>query len=153
MRALQLKIPPALIALAFGAAMSAAAANLPAAAFHVPYARHVGAGTAVLGLAVVLLGMFTFMANKTTVDPHQPSRASALVTSGIYRATRNPMYLGFLLVLAGWALLAGNWIAVVLLPLFIVLLNKLQIEPEERILEEHFGDAYRAYKARTRRWI
>lgn len=153
MRALQLKIPPAVLALAFGGVMSAVAANLPATAFILPYGRHVGAGLAVFGIVLVLVGMFAFMRHRTTVDPHQPDRASALVTTGIYRFTRNPMYLGFLFVLSGWALLAGNWIAVALVPIFVVALNKLQIEPEERILEEHFGDAYRDYTQRTRRWI
>ena len=97
--------------------------------------------------------MFTFVRHGTTVDPHQPARTTALVTSGVYRLTRNPMYLGFLLILSGWALLASNWLAVVLVPIFVYLLTKLQIEAEERILEEHFGDAYRRYKARTRRWL
>lgn len=153
MRALQLKIPPAVLALAFGGAMSAIAANLPATAFVLPFARHLGAGLAVVGICVVLLGMFTFMRHDTTVDPHRPSRTKALVTSGIYRLTRNPMYLGFLLILSGWALLAGNWLAVALLPLFVLALQELQIEAEERILEEQFGDAYRDYRKRTRRWI
>lgn len=153
MRALQLKIPPAVLALAFGGAMSAVAANLPATAFSLPYGRHIGAGLAVAGIGVVLIGVFTFMWHRTTVDPHQPARTSTLVTTGIYRISRNPMYLGFLLILTGWALLAGNWIAVALVPLFVLVLNKLQIEPEERILAEHFGDAFRAYKERTRRWL
>lgn len=153
MRSMQLKIPPALIALAFGGAMSAAAANLPFAAFDLPYVRQVGVTLALSGIGIVLLGMFTFMRHGTTVDPQQPSRASTLVTSGIYRFSRNPMYLGFLTVLTGWALLACNWIAVLLVPAFVVLLNKLQIEPEERILGEQFGDAYRDYTQRTRRWF
>lgn len=153
MRALQLKIPPAVLTLAFGGAMSAIAANLDSTAFLLPYGRHFGAAFAILGIAVILLGMFTFVRHGTTVDPHQPARTTALVTSGVYRLTRNPMYLGFLLILSGWALLASNWLAVVLVPIFVYLLTKLQIEAEERILEEHFGDAYRRYKARTRRWL
>lgn len=139
--------------LAFGGAMSAIAANLPITAFVLPYGRQVGVGLAFLGIGVVLIGMFTFMRHETTVDPHQPGRATSLVTSGIYRFTRNPMYLGFLLILAGWALLAGNWLAVALVPIFVPVLNTLQIEAEERILEEQFGDVYRSYKKRTRRWL
>ena len=82
-----------------------------------------------------------------------PQKASALVTSGVYRITRNPMYLGMLLVLAGWGVWLGNAAAFVGLPLFVAVLNLLQIAPEERVLRERFGDAFTRYAARVRRWI
>ena len=82
-----------------------------------------------------------------------PQKASALVTSGVYRITRNPMYLGMLLVLAGWAVWLGNAAALIGLPLFVGVLNLLQIAPEERVLRGRFGDAFTRYAARVRRWI
>ena len=79
--------------------------------------------------------------------------ASALVTGGIYRVTRNPMYLGMLGVLAGWAVWLGNIAAWLGLPLSMALLTALQIRPEERILAERFGAEFERYAARVRRWL
>jgi protein-S-isoprenylcysteine O-methyltransferase Ste14 len=75
------------------------------------------------------------------------------VDSGIYRFTRNPMYLGMLLVLTAGAVYLGNLAAFAVLPLFVLSMNRLQIRPEERFMREKFGDAYRDYAARVRRWI
>jgi protein-S-isoprenylcysteine O-methyltransferase Ste14 len=75
------------------------------------------------------------------------------VDSGIYRFTRNPMYLGMLLVLTAGAVYLGNLAAFAVLPVFVVCMNRLQICPEERFMQEKFGEAYRDYTARVRRWI
>ena len=105
------------------------------------------------GGLIALAGVLEFHRAHTTVNPMAPQKASALVTSGVYRITRNPMYLGMLLVLAGWAVWLGNAAAFVGLPLFVAVLNLLQIAPEERVLRERFGDAFTRYAARVRRWI
>ena len=76
-----------------------------------------------------------------------------MVTRGVYRWTRNPMYLGMLVVLAGWAVWLGSAAALLGLPLSVLLLNRLQIGPEERILRERFGQDYIDYQARVRRWL
>jgi protein-S-isoprenylcysteine O-methyltransferase Ste14 len=76
-----------------------------------------------------------------------------VVTSGIYRLSRNPMYLGFLLALAGWTVFLGNIIALALLPLFVAHMNAFQIKPEERALLAKFGPAYAQYMRTTRRWL
>ena len=76
-----------------------------------------------------------------------------MVSSGIYGRTRNPMYLGFLLALAGWAAWLANGAALLVLPVFVLLMNRLQIAPEERALGAHFGAEYQGYRARVRRWI
>ena len=108
---------------------------------------------AALGGAVALAGTLEFRRAHTTVNPLAPRRASTLVTRGIYRVTRNPMYLGMLGVLAGWAVWLGNIAAWLGLPLSMALLTVLQIRPEERILAERFGAEFERYAARVRRWL
>lgn len=106
-----------------------------------------------LGAAVALAGLLAFRRARTTFNPLTPERSSVLVTGGIYRITRNPMYLGMLLVLAGWGVWLGNAASWIALPLSMALLTRLQIAPEERILRARFGAAFDAYAARVRRWL
>jgi len=108
---------------------------------------------AVAGLVVVALGVISFRQAKTTVNPMKPDSASSLVVGGIYRITRNPMYLGFLLVLLGWAVFLSNLFAYALVPVFVIYMHRFQIAPEERSLEKLFGTEFRAYKAKVRRWL
>jgi protein-S-isoprenylcysteine O-methyltransferase Ste14 len=98
-------------------------------------------------------GIVSFRRAKTTVNPMKPSSSSSLVISGIYKYTRNPMYLGFVLVLLGWAAFLSNLAALALVPAFVLYLNYFQIMPEEHVLASLFPDAYPAYRARVRRWI
>ena len=83
----------------------------------------------------------------------KPNSTSSLVISGIYRYTRNPMYLGFVLVLLGWAAFLSNLAALALLPAFVLYINRFQIMPEEHVLASLFPHGYPAYRARVRRWI
>ena len=83
----------------------------------------------------------------------KPGSASVLVDGGIYRLTRNPMYLGFFVVLLGWAIFLSNIVAFLLLPAFIFYMNRFQIEPEEKALVGLFGQTFVAYKTRVRRWL
>ena len=78
---------------------------------------------------------------------------SSLVVSGTYKYTRNPMYLGFVLVLLGWAAFLSNLAALALLPAFVVYINRFQIVPEERVLASLFPHEYPAYQAKVRRWV
>ncbi|MBN9495280.1 MAG: isoprenylcysteine carboxylmethyltransferase family protein [Alphaproteobacteria bacterium] len=117
-------------------------------------------GRAVLGLAAMAAGLglkivaaLAFRARGTTVNPISPERSAALVVDGLYRVTRNPMYLGSALILAGWALHLGAWVAVLTVPFFVLYMNRFQIGPEERALSALFGADYDAYRARVRRWI
>ena len=106
----------------------------------------------VSGVVLMLLAAGKFFAAKTTVNPLRPSRASSLVTSGVFRFSRNPIYLGDLLVLAAFALWLGNFLNVGFLVLFVRIISRFQIEPEERALTELFGQAYLDYCAKVRRW-
>lgn len=106
-----------------------------------------------IGLAICLAGVVAFRQSHTTVDPRTPAAASSLVVVGIYRYTRNPMYLGFLLVLLALALYLGKLTAFVLLPVFVLYLNELQIKPEETALRARFGTEFDSYTASVRRWL
>lgn len=133
--------------------MAAAAHFTPALGFSLPGSRILAAGLAGAGVVVALLGVASFRRARTTVNPLQPAAASHLVVSGIYHRTRNPMYLGMLLVLLGWALFLSNLLAVVLATGFVPLMNRLQILPEERALTALFGSAFADYKSKVRRWL
>ncbi len=118
-----------------------------------PFGLGAALGLALAGGAIALAGLVEFSRARTTFNLLIP-RASTLVTTGIYRVTRNPMYLGMLLVLLGWAVWLGNAAPFGVLPLSpVLLLNKLQIRPEERILRERFGEHYTRYAGRVRRWV
>lgn len=107
----------------------------------------------VAGLLLMLVAVASFVAAKTTVNPLRPSRASSLVTTGIFRLSRNPIYLGDLLVLAALAVWLGNVVNLLLLVPFVWYINRFQIIPEERALADRFGAGYVAYCARVRRWL
>ena len=107
----------------------------------------------ILGVLIVLIGGYQFKKNSTTVNPLVPEDSSKLVTSGFYNFSRNPMYIGFLLFLFAWALFLGSLFALLFLPIFVLVINVVQIVPEEKILGEKFGDEYRKYISRVRRWV
>ena len=151
------KIPPPVIDLAVGVLMWALARAFPVAQLWPqgawPFGLGAALGIALAGGLIALAGAWQFHRARTTVNPLSPAKASALVTGGVYRITRNPMYLGMGLVLVGWAVWLGNAAALLGLPLFVVLLDTLQIKPEERVLRQRFGEAYARYAARVRRWV
>lgn len=153
MSALELRVPPVVVVLFAALAMWSLTVLVPAASLPLPGRYAVALVLAVCGAAIALAGVVAFRRSGTTVDPRTPERSSALVTGGIYRVSRNPMYVGFLLALAGFAIALGNVAALLLLPVFVWYLDRFQIEPEERLLHRRFGDAYTAYVGRTRRWL
>ena len=87
------------------------------------------------------------------MNPFKPSATSALVSDGVYRFTRNPMYVGLLITLLGWAAFLSQPAALVFVPLFVLYITQFQIKPEERILSSMFGTEYAEYKAKVRRWL
>lgn len=112
-------------------------------------------GLIIIGMAVLLdiWSLLLFFHAKTTPNPMKPGSTSHLITSGLYRYSRNPMYLGLLVMLIGWGLYLGSLSPLSMLPLFIRLLTKQQIEPEEIILMDKFGPEYKDFQQRVRRWI
>ncbi|MDG6294239.1 methyltransferase family protein [Glaesserella parasuis] len=107
----------------------------------------------ILGIGVDLCALWAFLQNKTTINPLDPNKTSALTTEGIYRFSRNPMYLGLASLLSAWAFWLGNTFALLVVWGFIAYITRFQIEPEERILEQKFGESYRQYKQNVARWL
>ena len=153
MQSLELKIPPPIVALATAALMWFAASLMPP--FVLPDTLRVGVAVilAITGISLDLTGLIAFIRAKTTINPLRPASSAALVTNGLYRLTRNPMYLGMLLVLLGWAVFLSSLAALLVAPLFVLYINRFQIAPEERVLEEKFGAAFTDYTRRVRRWL
>ena len=133
--------------------MYVAAWLLPAMDVIVPGKRVIAGVLGAAGVLLDLAGLVNFLRAKTTVNPLKPAAASALVTAGVYRITRNPMYLGMAILLAAWGVYLANVAALAVLPLFIVYTNRFQIAPEERALEARFGAEYSRYCERVRRWL
>jgi len=100
-----------------------------------------------------LWGLGLFLRSRTTVHPLRLENNRALVTGGIYRLTRNPMYLGLLLLLVGFAIRLGSLTPFLVLPLFVSAMNRFQIAHEERFLSERYGRDYDDYRRRVRRWL
>ncbi|RDE19676.1 isoprenylcysteine carboxylmethyltransferase family protein [Motiliproteus coralliicola] len=153
MVSLELKIPPVLLVILFATLMWAIAWLLPSVA--VPLAARITALLffAAIGVCFSVSGVYSFNKAKTTVNPTTPNAASALVTKGIYRHTRNPMYVGFLFALIGWGLFLANLYALVLTLGFVWYMNRFQIQPEEQALDLLFGSDFLAYKKKARRWL
>ena len=110
------------------------------------------------GLPIVLMGLFTTSLGATTfrkadtpVRPFEPS--TTLVTHGLFRFSRNPMYLGMVIILAGAAVFMGTLSPFFIVPVFIVILQEGYIKHEELFMEKLFGETYRDYKSRVRRWL
>jgi protein-S-isoprenylcysteine O-methyltransferase Ste14 len=97
--------------------------------------------------------VLAFRRAQTTVNPLTPQATSSLVTTGIYRYSRNPMYVGLLFVLAGWGCYLANGLALLVLPLFVASMTRWQIIPEERFMAAKFGAEFEAYKRSVRRWL
>jgi protein-S-isoprenylcysteine O-methyltransferase Ste14 len=153
MRWLELRVPPLLVWFVFGGAMLGVARWVPALDFELTGASVYALALAVLGVASALAGVLAFRRARTTVNPLTPSATGIVVSDGVYSFTRNPMYLGFLLVLAGWAAELSNVGAALLVPAFVAYMTRFQIKPEERALAAKFGPQFTQYMSRVRRWI
>lgn len=153
MSRLELKIPPAVVMLVCGGLMWAAARWLPG--IWIPEQVHTILPKALLGLGALIsiASLVSFSRARTTVDPTKPHASTSLVTSGVYRISRNPIYLGMLLILLAWGVKLSNLASVALTIGFVLYMTRFQILPEERFLEEIFGDEFTAYKQRVRRWL
>lgn len=150
---LELKIPPLLVLFIVAGVMLGVTYAAPALSFRMPGRAAVALALGGLGAGAAIAGVIAFRDRHTTVNPLTPSASSAIVTGGIYRVSRNPMYLGFLLILAGWMAYLSNAGAALFLPAFAAYLTRYQIEPEERALLAKFGSQYAEYMSRVRRWV
>jgi protein-S-isoprenylcysteine O-methyltransferase Ste14 len=150
---LEHRVPPPVVLAVFAAGTVLAARQWPGAAVRFPGQAIVAVSMAGVGIAVIAAGIARFRRARTTVNPLKPEEASALVEQGIFARTRNPMYLGMALGLAGLAVWLGHAAGPVMLAGFVGYITRFQIVPEERALRANFGGAFDAYAARVRRWI
>lgn len=150
---LELKIPPAVVGLAVAGVMWLGSWASPSFEFPMPFRQGLALGFGFGGVVVAVLGVVAFRRAGTTVNPLKPDTASRLVVTGIYRLTRNPMYLGMLMVLLGLAFYRSNVVAFLLLPSFALYMNRFQIIPEEKMLTSMFGAEFTSYQATVRRWL
>lgn len=142
--------PPAYYAAGLvGGTLAAGLVSLPIGGR--PATTVAGAAFVALGVALAGAGVAAVIRHRTTIVPHRP--VATLLTGGVYRLSRNPMYTGLALVYAGVTLLLGSWWPLLLFPLVILAVRQLVIRPEERYLAERFGPAYADYRTRVRRWI
>lgn len=146
-------VPPPVVAAITAVLMWLGAAAGAGASAGWPLRLGLALAVAFAGAAIAVTGARTFKRARTTLDPRQPRKASSLVTGGIYRVTRNPMYLGLTCVLLGLALWLWWWPALAGPMLFVTYITRFQIGPEERALAAAFGAQYEAYCRRVRRWL
>lgn len=144
-------IPPAVMAI-FAVLMWGIAQVTPA--FNIgPLGNIISKIFLIAGFAILFIAAFYFFKAKTTLNPINPSSSSALVTTGLYKFSRNPIYVADVLFLLSWGFYMSNIFSLLIILGFMPYLNRFQIVPEERALEELFGADYAAYKRNVRRWI
>jgi protein-S-isoprenylcysteine O-methyltransferase Ste14 len=153
MKFLELKIPPVLVFFITAALMWVVAFTFEDLGANKAIRAILGVVCLLLGGFIAVSGVIEFRKAKTTVNPINPQKASSLVSSGIYRYTRNPMYTGLLFVLIAWSCFLDNFFSLLVIFVFLLYMTQFQIKPEERTLESIFGNDYIRYKGQVRRWL
>lgn len=153
MATLEARVPPPLVAAAAALLMWLIARSAPELAIDFERRGQVTIGLALVGIATVVAGALQFRRSRTTLTPFNPGAASALIVSGIYRITRNPMYLGMAVGLLAWTVFLSNPLALLGVAAFVAYIRRFQIVPEERALRALFPGAFQAYALRVRRWL
>ena len=145
------KFPPPLVALTFGFLINYTKNIFPK--IEIKNEIIFGSFMIISGLIIILSAIILFKKYQTTIRPLNPSNSAKLITDGIYKFSRNPMYLGLLLVLVGISTILNPIGGFFLIPLFILYLNFFQIIPEENAMVDLFKDEFLDYKKNVRRWI
>ena len=148
---LETKIPPPIVALIFGFLINYTKDIFPKLV--IKNENIFGTCFILIGLVCFLSAIGLFKKNQTTVTPLNPSSATKLITNGIYKYSRNPMYLGMSLVLAGISIMVNPIGGLAFISLFILYINQFQIEPEEKAMTKLFKNEFSEYKKYVRRWI
>lgn len=151
MKKLELLIPPVALVIFYMVVMLVVSNTTTFGVL--PFIQPISYVLVVLGAIVMVAGVINFRQAKTTVNPMKPESATSIVDSGIYNYSRNPMYLGMLLVLLGFGAFLTSVPALVVALTFVVYINQFQIKPEERALEQIFAEQYLDYKKRVRAWL
>lgn len=148
---LNTKIPPPIVAILFAVMIFYFSDSF--AYFDLPFKIYISLFFVLLGFFITFSSARNFKKKETTVNPIKPEEASQLVTDGFFKITRNPMYLGMLLFLLGLSIYNGIIVGLLFLPLFVGYITFFQIIPEESAMIEIFGEDYKAYMKKVRRWI
>lgn len=151
---MNLKIPPLALTCVLMIVMAVLSWQLPQFSINIPENNFVAVSLALMAALISAMGVVSFRKVKTTVNPTKPDQASSLVVNGIYRFSRNPMYLGFLLFLLAWGVYLSHSLSLLFFPSgFVVYMNWFQIPLEEQALTIKFGEDFLLYKSKVRRWL
>lgn len=150
---LKLKIPPVVVFLMFLGLMWLTHQFMPNQSLLFETGGSFGISFMIVGGFIGILGVIEFARKSTTVNPHKPEKTKELVRSGVYKYSRNPMYLGLMIVLISPVLYFGNPFLILFLPAYLWYMNEFQIKPEEEIMEQKFGKEFLEYKNKVRRWL
>ncbi len=153
MGSFELKIPPLLIVGIIGVLMWLLSFCFPTVFIPADLGLWCASVLLLTGVFFCVAGFLSFKKADTTVNPMKPEESSSLVTSGIYSFTRNPMYVGFLLLLVSWAVFLSNLYSLVLSFIFVLYMNQFQIKPEEKMLNKIFKEEFHEYTKRVHRWL
>ena len=146
-----MKIPPPILVLIL--VVSSCLSSKKIDVIHIPNQTLTSILILLIGILILIIPISKFIKSKTTIDPIKFKKVNKLVTSGIYKYSRNPMYLGLLLIVISSSILYLNIYSVITPMIFYYWINRFQIKREEIFLTEKFGKEYLLYMTRTRRWI
>lgn len=150
---LKLKVPPVAVAILTAAIMKLLETWFSGAGFVSQHHSTLALLIFLMGTIIGVAAVIEFLRKSTSLNPHKPQNASTLVNKGVYKFSRNPMYLALLLLLISWAFYLANFVAFLMLPVFVWYMNEFQIKPEEDSMREKFGAGFESYERRIRRWI
>ena len=148
---METKIPPPIVTLIFGLAIYLSRTIFPE--IEIQYSSFFGMVLLLLGFFILISAVKLFRNDKTTVNPLSPEQATKLVTNGIFKLSRNPMYLGMAVILASVAVFFNIIGGIIFMALFCLYITKFQIIPEEKAMKELFAQDFEQYMKATRRWI
>jgi protein-S-isoprenylcysteine O-methyltransferase Ste14 len=146
-------IPPPIVTATLAALMWWITQQLPKLQFHTMFNKPLAYLLILIALGLMLATVLEFWKLRTTVNPMKPGNTSKLATDGVMRLSRNPIYLGDAILLVAWSLWLGSPVALFVMPMFILYINRFQIDPEERALLAKFSTQYEGYCNLVRRWI
>ncbi|WP_200911606.1 methyltransferase family protein [Teredinibacter purpureus] len=147
------RVPPVIVLALFLGLSWAISWCTPSIEFGGRFKNIVSAIILLVGGVFCMAGVWSFRKSKTTVDPLNPKKASALVVFGVYRFSRNPMYVGFAMCLIAFCIALASPFSLLSIVGFVVYMNEYQIKPEEQALRKNFGDAFLRYSNRVSRWL
>ena len=148
---METKIPPPIVTLIFGLSIYFSRGVFQAV--EIQHSFYIGILLLLGGVTILISAVRSFKKDKTTINPLSPEQATKLVTDGIFKYSRNPMYLGMVFILSSMAVLFNLIGGIILIALFCFYITKFQIIPEERAMSNLFSQDFNKYKQATRRWI